>query len=940
MPSVPYSPVPNVAPSTSVPSDYFTQQANPNDFGAQVGQAVQGLGQTLDKAGDLGMQQALARQGIFNENTASQAQINLDQQYTKAYSDFSQLRGQNAVGGVQAYNQSLSDARTAAIQAMPNLQSQNMLAKGSVYLLQRSMMMGAQHVDTEQQQFFKDNQQAIIENATQQGAFYSNSPSQITAYAIQAADAATEIAKHNGASDETAAAMRAETLGKFYRNTIGTLAQTNPAAAMTLFNSVRGTIDGPSQEAIGASLKEKTDTAGDSAYVAGLFAHAGVGGGTSGVADAIMGQEASRPNDVSPKGAAGKMQVTPAFFQTYKQGGESFDNETDRVNVGRRGIGQLSNLPNVNGDPARIAVGYFSGPGNIAPPGSSTPWIRDIDDGTPEHPGTKTSAYVAGVLARLNGKGGDTGPSPRSAALAAPSYPDESAIIQKVIADNPDPEVQARRLSRVKQALGTLRLATETDRRDLTNSLPDLQASARGGNDITIPEDRIHRLLPPAQAARELEQLNVAKQAGQVFKAVQWGTPDQVNAAYQDLSSGLGPISTMIRNTASRAGASAGGITAPPGTAAPGSDQETPEAYRLRTQILNKFTETVQKRTAALVDDPAGYVQSEPGVAAAAAAVKGAPNDPAALAAYNTATLATQTSLGVPEGQQHILTKARAQTQAHQLMTVDPSKGDMGQALAGIAQQYGAAWPQAFGDLVKLGKLSPDYQVLAAMPDPVARTDFQRALAAVSVKGGVAQLKEDVPPQAAKDIDTGLDDKLADFRRTASIPGLSGNVALTATVRDSIKTLAYYYAMQSGDGPKSLDRAADAVINSKYDFSDTMRVPKGMLSVAETTTANLQASLKPGDLMPLAADTQATDKGPGMTVEQRQAVTLKAARSGSWVPNENDTGLVLVGKMGNGAMVQMRRTDGSRIEMPFKGMTQAAQGQTAPPAINPTPSLQ
>lgn len=49
---VPYSPVPGVAPSGASPNDYLNVQASPDDFGAQIGQAVGKLGGTLEKAGE------------------------------------------------------------------------------------------------------------------------------------------------------------------------------------------------------------------------------------------------------------------------------------------------------------------------------------------------------------------------------------------------------------------------------------------------------------------------------------------------------------------------------------------------------------------------------------------------------------------------------------------------------------------------------------------------------------------------------------------------------------------------------------------------------------------------------------------------------------------------------------------------------------------------
>jgi hypothetical protein len=122
---------------------------------------------------------------------------------------------------------------------------------------------------------------------------------------------------------------------------------------------------------------------------------------TGSVADAIHMQESGgRPTAAtSVTGATGGWQIQPETFKRYALPGESIANPADNERVGRRIIDDLSRK--TGGDPARIAVGYFSGEGNIAPAGSKTPYIRDAADPT----GKTTSSYVADVLGRLNGVG-------------------------------------------------------------------------------------------------------------------------------------------------------------------------------------------------------------------------------------------------------------------------------------------------------------------------------------------------------------------------------------------------------------------------------------------------------------------------------------------------------------------------------------------------------
>lgn len=116
---------------------------------------------------------------------------------------------------------------------------------------------------------------------------------------------------------------------------------------------------------------------------------------------AIYGQESGsgRNPATSIDGARGGMQIIPSTFKQYARPGENIDNKADNLAVGRRIIDDLS--AKTGGDPARIAVGYFSGPGNIAPPGSPTPWIEDKEDGNHK----RVSSYVSDVVKRLGGSG-------------------------------------------------------------------------------------------------------------------------------------------------------------------------------------------------------------------------------------------------------------------------------------------------------------------------------------------------------------------------------------------------------------------------------------------------------------------------------------------------------------------------------------------------------
>ena len=115
------------------------------------------------------------------------------------------------------------------------------------------------------------------------------------------------------------------------------------------------------------------------------------------MANALYGQESGfgANTRTSITGATGGMQIEPATFRQYAQPGEDINNRADNIAVGNRIVTDY--MKRYNGDPERVATAYFSGPANVAPAGSPTPWIRDAADPT----GKRTSSYVADIMKRL-----------------------------------------------------------------------------------------------------------------------------------------------------------------------------------------------------------------------------------------------------------------------------------------------------------------------------------------------------------------------------------------------------------------------------------------------------------------------------------------------------------------------------------------------------------
>lgn len=600
----------------------------------------------------------------------------------------------------------------------------------------------------------------------------------------------------------------------------------------------------------------------------------------------------------SGKGAVGRAQLMP---DTARQVAQSVGLPWDETRFRQDGaynqaLGQayFSQLcQKYGGNQTLACAAYNAGPGNV------DRWVKDIGD--PRTGGISDADFVAAIPFNETRNYVSRAGAAQSAPNEPPSHtaPDwnarEVAISKLPIAD----ESKTYAYSRLRQEKSIWEATTATQRGQLADSLRDLgSAYAHGNTTNDIPEAQIRQLQEPDQAERTIQGLQVMRQGADEANALRFAPPDQVAAAMQ-------------RDTdAMRNGEDIG-------------------SYQRRVQVASMRNAVITQRMEAMKKDPATYVASAPVMQQAAQAVQAAQQsgDPAQMAqaqqAYATQSMAMQRYLA-PSQTPRILTNDQVQALCQKISSADPAKEDIGQTMDGIARQYGQQWPKAFGELVQNGKLPPDYQVLANMDtadQTMARADFQRAVQA----GTMPQLQE-AAGQAASNIlpkggDDPVEDQLAAFRATTI--NSSGGDALYRTVHDATKRLALYYIAHGQDSSTALTNAVDGIINSKYDISGSMRVPKGMLPAARTATASVLSSLRPSDLAPIPGT------APSLTDQDRRDFGISAARAGGqWVPNNDESGLVLVIPPRNGATPYvMRRKDGSPVTVTFDGMRSGQYGK-------------
>ena len=459
-------------------------------------------------------------------------------------------------------------------------------------------------------------------------------------------------------------------------------------------------------------------------------------------------------------------------------------------------------------------------------------------------------------------------------------------------------EMRQRVFSRIRQNAVEWQQSHAVELSALDRKLANLNQSYQQGlTKQEPPVEDIQRLLPK-EANGIIDQLRLTRAGGDAVSAMRFASPADAEALIQQWSTPGSLAGSKVRM--------ANGVLVGPGTlpqqdGSPGAS-ELPEHMQMRTHILGMLQQAYQQQQTALNKDPAAYVAAEPGLASLAKAAQS--GDPADQLAYNDASLAIQTRLGVPPSQQRILTETQVKSEAELLHSVDPAKGSMTAELDNMGKRYGDSFPQAFGELVRYGNIDPAYMVLGSMTEPsqvAARQDLQRVLQLAAQKGGIQMLQKTAPEDEVKAIKSGMGDTLSSFRSAYAYS--PGGVALIGNVQGAVEHLATLYAMQGADAPTALDRAYQGIIGNRWDITQdgSLIAPKGKLQDVALSTAQVQSNLKAQDLAPIP------DTTTGLrTVSEQQAMALSQAQRAQWRPNADLTGLELIANGRNGEKIPVR----------------------------------
>lgn len=547
---------------------------------------------------------------------------------------------------------------------------------------------------------------------------------------------------------------------------------------------------------------------------------------------------------------------------------------------------------------AASAAQVGSGGGDAAEPLATQPSGRIDEINNPELAAQINAAPAAGEPIPLD--------APQQKAPAFSQLADIDGAIRSVqdrVVSGQISQERADALSaRMRARFNTEQSMQANGRAEMVKRMNNGAAMLEDGRDFEFDPSEVRHYLPKDKAEEVLQSLQDARQAGQILSGVRTASAADLEQQRAQLTQAL-------------------------------NDPKATDYARRRKQLVD-FDKATTTHFTELTKDPAGYVSRfSPIVTAKLAAVD--PKNPTTFADYATSALSEQERLGIPAEFRSVLPIGQAAAVANRIASIDPAKENPVSVIKGIAQSYGAGttsdyWPHAMKDLVH-AKLPGTYQVLATMDKPeqvVAAGDLTRAIGLASEKGGMSVLKKSLGEEKMKDIDTELQSQLSDFR--LSTGDQSGGQELYGHVLDAAHDLASYYVYRGKDAATAAKNAVQAIINEKYDFdtigAGKVRVPKGMSGDVDRAARTVQAGVSVDQLGDIPGS-------PSLTPEQRKEVWLGAIRAGGWANNEDDSGLVLMGRFRNNAYHVVRRADGSRIEVKFDAAPAIAKGST----ISPTP---
>lgn len=238
MAQVPYSPVPQVAPSSqALPSPSADVPAAA--FGGDVAQAIGGLGKAMESSANELFGRAVALQNLNNETEASEAESTFMIEAGKLHADFNALQGKARVDAFPAHQQALEQLRGKIGDGLGNEMSRKLYTTRSRATLGRTLFNAAGAAATANKQWTTGVVQSsldlavktIEDNPKDEGLFQQ----QLGKIKKAALDLSAQMGFGEGSPQEVEAVTKA--ISKAWSQRLVGLSRTSPFEAQKLLEA-------------------------------------------------------------------------------------------------------------------------------------------------------------------------------------------------------------------------------------------------------------------------------------------------------------------------------------------------------------------------------------------------------------------------------------------------------------------------------------------------------------------------------------------------------------------------------------------------------------------------------------------------------------------------------------------------------------------------------
>lgn len=250
---------------------------------------------------------------------------------------------------------------------------------------------------------------------------------------------------------------------------------------------------------------------------------------------------------------------------------------------------------------------------------------------------------------------------------------------------------------------------------------------------------------------------------------------------------------------------------------------------------------------------------------------------PEAYKAYADATIAEQRRLGVRTP------KLLPDASADQIAAGFNTQVAGGENAAALIEQQQAQWGSNFPLIAQqLGNKLPQEAQVIATGLPKDLSERMASVANLSEE----DLKKGLEKGVATNVATAVQSAMGQFAR--SLQGQTGGIETFNTMYRAANKTALSYVRQGMDPQKAAQKVVNGMVNDKYDFFDSYRVPKALNTAAVKRGADRTLEQISADDLALLPGLRGVPDNVNLA-QLRDAVV----GDGQWVPNKDESGLSL-----------------------------------------------